>query len=91
MGGLIATHLANNKDLDLLIADRTFLSLHEVAYDKVKTMSISIFIYWMFCIVTCWNTYTVSNYLESKCSKIYLIGMSDEIIDPACSLKNGVS
>lgn len=33
MGGLISTHLANHKNLDLLIADRTFSSLENVVYD----------------------------------------------------------
>jgi len=73
-------------NLDLLVADRTFSSLEDVVYRGFPKI-----LYWCFCIFTCWDSYTVSDYIDTNCYKIILFDAKDSIIHMQGSLKTGIS
>ena len=49
IGGMVANHIARKKGIDLLVADRTFSSLSNVAYYQVNRLLYSLFVGF-----TCW-------------------------------------
>lgn len=87
LGGSVATLVANNCDIDLLIADRTFSSTKCVFGEYVKSQLLGT-------ILTCLgpgNFDIVSNFLSAKCAKILTCDPNDHIIPIKASLLSGVS
>ena len=75
IGGLIANHIAKKKQVDLLIADRTFSSLSNVAYYGFNKI-----LYGFFRFFTNWNQNISIDYLDSNCYKIILFDSRDELV-----------
>lgn len=85
--GLVATYLAKySKDIDVLIADRTFASLPALAQRLVAKWTGS-----AVKSLTRWETDNAKNYLDAKCAKLLCSDPDDEIIHDAASLKTGVA
>lgn len=83
----MATYLAkNSKDIDVLIADRTFATLPALAQRLVAKWTGS-----AVKSLTWWETDNAKNYLEAKCAKLLCSDPDDEIIHDAASLKTGVA
>jgi hypothetical protein len=86
IGGLVATHLAKNKNLDFLCADRTFTSL-----SKVGEFSFGKSVAMLFRFITLWNDTISNDYLEAGCYKVITFDAKDEVIHMLGSLKCGIT
>ena len=87
IGGIAACHLANNRNINLLIADRTFGSFQGIL-DQFYFGKYSFYLSKIFFINLIDNT---SNYLSAKCNKIILNDVQDTIILDSVSLKSEIS
>ena len=87
IGGIAACHLANNRSINLLIADRTFGSSLEILDNFYLGKYIAYFGKILF-ITFVDNT---NNYLSAKCNKIMLNDIQDQIIFDSVSLKTSIS
>ncbi len=87
IGGLTGTYLAKKKNLDLLVADRTFSSLGDVIEAKFNCW----LIYWSYYLCTLWDTYNPADYIDSKCFKVLLFDANDKMMCIHQSIKNGIS
>lgn len=84
---MVATYLASHsKDVDVLIADRTFASLPALAQRLVASWAGK-----AVNLLTRWETDNVSNYLRATCPKLLCSDPCDEIIYDGASLKSGVA
>jgi hypothetical protein len=87
IGGVVASHLARKGLVNFLFADRTFMSLNEVASAMLGTWA-----GYGLPILTGWfNTDVTSDYVFSSCYKVLGAANNDEIIPEAASLKTGVA
>lgn len=84
IGGTCACHLANNRNINLLIADRTFSSTREILEQLYFGKYLAYFAKILF-ITFVDNT---NNYLSAKCNKIMLNDIQDQIIIDPISLKS---
>ena len=85
LGGYVATHLAFEKKLDFLCADRTFSSFTEVAkYGFGRAFPI------LFRCIVNWNKDSSQKFIEASCYKVVTFDSKDEIIPLLASLQNGV-
>ena len=87
IGGIAACHLANNRSINLLIADRTLGSFQGIL-DQFYFGKYSFYLSKIFFITLIDNT---SNYLSAKCNKIILNDVQDTIILDSISLKSEIS
>lgn len=87
LGGIAACHLANKRNISLLIADRTFGSFKGIL-DQFYFGKYSFYLSKIFFINMIDNT---SNYLSAKCNKIILNDVQDTIIIDSISLKSEIS
>ena len=83
IGGVAATHLAVNRKIDVLISDRNFASISQIAYCFPFGRILKFLSY--FFLIT--NNYTIDNFFNTNCFKIILCSASDEIIKSNSSLK----
>lgn len=84
---MVATYLASHsKDIDVLIADRTFANLPALAQRLVASWAGK-----AVNLLTRWETDNVSNYLRATCPKLLCSDPCDEIIHDGASLKSGVA
>mmetsp|Transcript_31345 Transcript_31345/g.28534 ORF Transcript_31345/g.28534 Transcript_31345/m.28534 type:complete len:148 (-) Transcript_31345:1439-1882(-) len=65
IGGMIANHIANTKEIDFLFADRTFYCI-----SKVGEHSFSKKLTTLYRQLTLWDDVVISDYLDSKCYKV---------------------
>ena len=65
--------------------DRTFSKMEDVVYEKEGKFVQYVF----YCLMTCWDSCIVMDYLEANCYKILLCDPNDFVIGTG-SLKNGV-
>ena len=86
LGGMVASHIANVKNLDFLCADRTFSSLTDVAFAGFGR-----FLYSIYLVVTRWSNDSSENYIDSGCYKILTFDPKDEVIPIPGSLRYGVT
>jgi pimeloyl-ACP methyl ester carboxylesterase len=86
MGGLAASHLAKKKNLDFLVADRTFSSLTRVA-DTVPGKVL----YYLYSWTTGWDNDSADAFLKAKCYKILIFDARDVAIPLVSSLKYDIS
>ena len=87
IGGIAACHLANNRNINILIADRTFGSSLEILDNFYLGKYIAYFGKILF-ITYVDNT---SNYLSSKCNKVILNDIQDQVIFDSISLKTSIA
>ena len=87
IGGIAACHLANNRNINILIADRTFGSSLEILGNFYLGKYIAYFGKILF-ITYVDNT---SNYLSSKCNKVILNDIQDQVIFDSISLKTSIA
>ena len=87
IGGIAACHLANNRSINLLVADRTFGSFQGIL-DQFYFGKYSLYLSKIFFITLIDNT---NNYLSAKCNKIILNDVQDTIILDSVSLKSEIS
>lgn len=84
---MVATYLASHsKDIDVLIADRTFANLPALAQRLVASWAGK-----AVNLLTRWETDNVSNYMRATCPKLLCSDPCDEIIHDGASLKSGVA
>jgi hypothetical protein len=87
IGGIVASHLARKGLVDFLFADRTFMSLNEVASAMLGAWAgygLPILTGWL-------DTDVTSDYVFSSCYKVLGAANNDEIIQDTASLKTGVA
>ena len=72
LGGMVASHLANEMSLELLVADRTFSSMANVVYYTFPTV-----LYYLYCMLTHWDTFNNQDYLDTNCLKICTMDSKD--------------
>ena len=87
IGGIAACHLAKNRNINILIADRTFGSSLEILDNFYLGKYIAYFGKILF-ITYVDNT---SNYLSSKCNKVILNDIQDQVIFDSISLKTSIA
>ena len=87
IGGIAACHLANNREINLLIADRTFGSSKQV----VDHFSIGKYVIYLGKILFISLVDNTNNYLSTKCNKIILNDVQDQIIFDSISLKSSIA
>ena len=87
IGGIAACHLANNREINLLIADRTFGSSKQV----LDQFPIGKYIAYLGKILFITLVDNTSNYLSTKCNKIMLNDVQDQIIFDSISLKSSIA
>lgn len=84
---MTATYLASHsKDVDVLIADRTFANIPALAQRLVASWAGR-----AVTLLTRWDTDSTSNYLRASCHKLLCSDACDEIIHDGASLKSGVA
>lgn len=86
IGGLVAIHVAREKNVDFLCADRTFKNLSDVG--KLSFGSLLGYFYRM---VTLWDDNIPTDYIQSNCYKVITFDPKDEVIHALSSLKYGVT
>ena len=86
IGGMVANHIARKKGIDLLVADRTFSSLSNVAYYLVNKVLYSLFVGF-----THWTYDSSKDFVDSNCYKVLLYDARDELVVSMSSLKYGVT
>lgn len=85
--GLVATYVASkSKDVDVMIADRTFANVPALAQRMVASWA-GVVVKW----VMQWETDNCGNYLAATCAKLLCSDAGDEIIVDGASLKSGVA
>ena len=84
IGGIAACHLANNRNINLLIADRTFSSTQEV----LEQLYLGKYLIYFGKILLITFVDNTANYLSAKCNKIMLNDVQDQIILDNISLKS---
>ena len=84
IGGIAACHLANNRNINLLIADRTFSSTREV----LEQLYLGKYLIYFGKILFITFVDNTSNYSSAKCNKIMLNDVQDQIIIDNISLKS---
>lgn len=83
LGGMVASFVAQEMQLPLLIADRTFSSLGEVIHQQ-KYLRL------LLGLITDWDINTATAFHKAKGYKVCLYDPSDEIIGYFGSLKEGL-
>ena len=86
IGGIASCHLANNRDVCLLIADRTFSSTSEI----LEQFYLGKYIGYLGKLLFITFVDNSNNYLSAKCKKIILNDVQDQIIKDSMSLKSSV-
>lgn len=86
IGGLVAVHVAREKNVDFLCADRTFKNLSDVG-----TLSFGALVGCFYRMVTLWDDTIPSDYIHSSCYKVITFDPKDEVIHALSSLKYGVT
>ena len=90
IGGIPATHLAKNRNIDLLVSDRNFSNVGNIAYSYIFGGLLKFFckIFWI-------DRFTNDmNYLFTKnkdCIKIILCDSLDEVVTNNGSIKSSIS
>jgi hypothetical protein len=85
--GLVATYVASkSKDVDVMIADRTFANVPALAQRMVASWA-GVVVKW----AMQWETDNCGNYLAATCPKLLCSDAGDEIIVDGASLKSGVA
>lgn len=85
--GMVATYLASHsKDVNVLIADRTFANLPALAQRLVASWAGK-----AVNLLTRWQTDNAGNYLRATCPKLLCSDPCDDIIHDGASLKSGVA
>ena len=87
IGGIAACHLANNRNINLLIADRTFGSSLEI----LEHFYLNKYIAYLGKILFITYVDNTTNYLSAKCNKIMLNDVQDQIIFDSVSLKTSIA
>ena len=88
IGGIPCCHLAKNrKEIELMICDRNFGKLDNIAQDLIFGK----YLYILYKLLLFQSTDNVDNYLNSKCYKIILNDPKDNIVLECCSLKTLIS
>lgn len=83
----MATYVASkSKDVDVMIADRTFSNVPALAQRMVASWAGAV-VKW----VMQWETDNCGNYLAATCAKLLCSDAGDEIIVDGASLKSGVA
>lgn len=83
---MVACHIAANKNLDFLCADRTFSCVSDIAYYSMPSC-FKIIVR----LVTTYDVWSPINYSKANCYKILAYDPKDDIIIYMSSLKIGVS
>ena len=90
IGGISATYLAKNRNIDLLISDRNFSSVSRIA----ESYPFGRIIKFLCKFILLDKVYNEQNYLFTKninCCKIILCDPSDEVVDNNGSVKSSIS
>ena len=88
IGGIPCCHLAKNrKDIELMVCDRNFGKLDNIA----QGFTFGKYLFILYKLLLFQSTDNVDNYLNSKCYKIILNDPKDNIVLECCSLKTLIS
>ena len=87
IGGIPACYLASKRDISLLVSDRNFSYIADVVKDYYFG-EILIKIYKLFFFS---NSYTIEDFINTKCYKIIFNDPNDTIVKEFGSLKSGIS
>lgn len=90
IGGISATYLARNRNIDLLVSDRNFSTVSRI----VESYPLGTFIKYLYKFVLLDRFYNEENYLftkNAKCCKIILCDPLDEVVDNNGSVKSSIS
>ena len=90
IGGISATHLAKNRDIDLLISDRNFSSVSRIA----ESYPLGAFLKYLCKLFLLDKVKNEQNYLFTKnnnCCKIVLCDPNDEVVENNGSVKSCIS
>ena len=87
IGGIAACHLAKNKFIDLLIADRTFGSINFIinSYSTRKILNFLAKILFIPMVDNCFN------FINTNCNKVVMNDPKDETVSDKISLKTQIS
>ena len=86
MGGMVAAYVARHTSVEFLFADRTFGSL-----DAVAKFGFGEVAYYLYRLLSCWNSDTVDDYIHAQCYKVISSDPSDSMISDFASLKTAVA
>ena len=86
IGGIASCYLAKNRTVNLLIADRTFNSTLEI----LEQLYLGKYIAYLGKILFITFVDNTNNFLSSKCNKIILNDVQDQIIRDSISLKSSI-